>query len=142
MSKNQSELLYDWQFTANYSAHRDSRPAFLFQLNTCGYNPYATFSLTGGWVCRLQLLLVFANTVILISESRGNHDHIFAVSDSTPPTWGARFPYLYPPGIGWPSYTPGHWVQFSQPPTTRRTTVEVFEPTSTQKLPTFALTTY
>jgi hypothetical protein len=19
-------------------------------------------------------------------------------------------PYLYPPGIGWPSYTPGHWV--------------------------------
>jgi hypothetical protein len=22
----------------------------------------------------------------------------------------ARFPYLYPAGTGWPSYTPGHWV--------------------------------
>jgi hypothetical protein len=22
-------------------------------------------------------------------------------------TWRARFPYLYPPGTGWPSYTPG-----------------------------------
>jgi hypothetical protein len=25
----------------------------------------------------------------------------------------ARFPYLYPPGTGWPSYTPGHWVPFT-----------------------------
>jgi hypothetical protein len=30
----------------------------------------------------------------------------------TPPTWRARSPYLYPPGTGWPSYTPGHWVPF------------------------------
>jgi hypothetical protein len=29
-----------------------------------------------GWVCRLQLLLVLASTVILRSESRGTHDHI------------------------------------------------------------------
>jgi hypothetical protein len=28
----------------------------------------------------------------------------------TPPTWRARSLYLYPPGTGWPSYTPGHWV--------------------------------
>jgi hypothetical protein len=33
----------------------------------------------------------------------------------TPPTWRARFPYLYPPGTGWPSYTPRHWVPFSLP---------------------------
>jgi hypothetical protein len=33
-----------------------------------------------------------------------------------------------PPGIGWPGYTPRHWVSFSSPPTTRRTTVEVFNP--------------
>jgi hypothetical protein len=26
------------------------------------------------------------------------------------PTWRARFPYSYPPGTRWPSYTPGHWV--------------------------------
>jgi hypothetical protein len=46
----------------------------------------------------------------------------------THPTWSARSPYLYPPGTGWPSYTPRHWVPFSSPPTTRRATVEVFEP--------------
>jgi hypothetical protein len=28
------------------------------------------------WVCRLQLLLVLASTVILWSESRGTNDHI------------------------------------------------------------------
>jgi hypothetical protein len=28
----------------------------------------------------------------------------------SPPTWRARSPYLFPPGTGWPSYTPGHWV--------------------------------
>jgi hypothetical protein len=42
-----------------------------------------------------------------------------------PPTWRTRFPYLYPPGTGWPSYTPGHWVPFTSPLTTRRATVEV-----------------
>jgi hypothetical protein len=29
----------------------------------------------------------------------------------TLPTWRARFPYLYPPGTEWPSYTPRHWVK-------------------------------
>jgi hypothetical protein len=43
----------------------------------------------------------------------------FIVSDSRPPTWRARSPYLYLPGTGWPSYAPKHWVPFSQPPTTR-----------------------
>jgi hypothetical protein len=30
----------------------------------------------------------------------------------TPPTWRARSPYLYPPGTGWPGYTPRHWFPF------------------------------
>jgi hypothetical protein len=47
-----------------------------FQLNTCGYSPYVTTSLTRGWVCRLQLLLVLATVIILKSESRETHDHI------------------------------------------------------------------
>jgi hypothetical protein len=42
------------------------------------------------------------------------------VSFETPPTWRVRFPYLYPPGTGWPSYNPGHWVPFLSPLTTRR----------------------
>jgi hypothetical protein len=48
----------------------------------------------------------------------------------TSPTRRARSPYLYPSGTWWPSYTPRHWVPFSSPPTTRRTTVGVFEPAS------------
>jgi hypothetical protein len=47
----------------------------IFQLNTCGYSPYVTSSLTRGWVYHLQLLLVFASAVILRSESRRTHDH-------------------------------------------------------------------
>jgi hypothetical protein len=52
----------------------------------------------------------------------------------TPPTWRARSPYLYPPGIGLSSYIPRHWVPFSSPPTTHRATVEVFESASTRRL--------
>jgi hypothetical protein len=43
----------------------------------------------------------------------------------SPPNSRARSQYLYPPGTGWPSYTPRHCVLFSSRPTTRR--VEVFE---------------
>jgi hypothetical protein len=49
----------------------DSRHiSFIFQLNTCGYSPYVTSSLTRGWVCRLQLLLGLASAVIVRSGSR------------------------------------------------------------------------
>jgi hypothetical protein len=53
-----SELLYDWQFTANQfvlatSPLRPMTKIFIFQLNTCGYRPYVISSLTRGWVCRL-----------------------------------------------------------------------------------------
>jgi hypothetical protein len=57
----------------------------------------------------------------------------FTVSDSRlPQTWRSRSPYLYPPGTGWPGFTPRHWVPFSSPPTTRRATVEVFDPATTR----------
>jgi hypothetical protein len=56
-------------------APRDSRASnFIFQLNTCGYSPYVIFSLTKGWVCRLQLLLTLVSAVVLRPESRGTHD--------------------------------------------------------------------
>jgi hypothetical protein len=52
--------------------------------NTWGYSPYVISSLTGGWVCRLQLLLVLASAVNYRSASRGTHDHIlmFQIWDS------------------------------------------------------------
>jgi hypothetical protein len=37
-----------------------------------------------------------------------------------PPTCRTRFPFYYPPGTGWPGYTPRHCFPFSSPPTTRR----------------------
>jgi hypothetical protein len=46
----------------------------------------------------------------------------------TSPNWRARSPYLYPPGTGWPSYTPRHWVPFAFPPTTRRRRVRIPPP--------------
>jgi hypothetical protein len=36
---------------------------------------------------------------------------LYCLNWDPPPTWRARFPYLYPPGAGWPSYTPGHRVK-------------------------------
>jgi hypothetical protein len=83
-------------------------------------------------VCRLQLLLVLAIAVILMSESRGTRNQIllFQIRDSPNPE--GHVPVFISPVKGWPGYTPRHWVLFSSPPTTRRATVEVFEPVSTQ----------
>jgi hypothetical protein len=80
-SESESELLYDWRFPANQfvlatSPLRLTASNFIFQLNTCGYNLYVTTTLTRGWVCRLQLLLVLASAVVLGSESCGTHDDI------------------------------------------------------------------
>jgi hypothetical protein len=79
-SESEPELLYDWRFTANQfvltpSPLRPTNSIFFLQ-NICCYSPYVTSSLTRRWVCRLQLLLVLASTVILESESRGTPDHI------------------------------------------------------------------
>jgi hypothetical protein len=53
----ESQSFYDWRFTANQlilatSPLRRTTNNFIFQLNTCGYSPYVTSSLTRGWVCR------------------------------------------------------------------------------------------
>jgi hypothetical protein len=72
-------------------------------------------SLTTGRVCNLLLLLVLASAV-----PRDSRLFFIVPILETPPTWKARSPYLYPPGTGWPSYTPGHWVPFPSSLTTRR----------------------
>jgi hypothetical protein len=128
----------DWRFTVNQFVlatrpFRLTTGNFIFKLIICGYSPYVTSSLTRGWVCGLQLMLVLASAVIIEPESRGTYDHIFCLKFETPSTWRAWSPYLYPPGTGWPSCNPRHWVPFSSPPTTRMA-VEVFEPASTRGL--------
>jgi hypothetical protein len=112
--ESESELLYNWQFTANQFVLEPSplrlTTSIIFQLNTCGCSHHIISTLTRGWICRLQLLLVLASAVTLGSESGGTHDHILLSQFETPPTWRARPPYIYPPGTGLPSYTPRHWV--------------------------------
>jgi hypothetical protein len=71
------------------------------QLRICWYG---ALSLTRERVYRLQQLLAFSSAVIIGSESRGTLRPHFTLSDS-------RLP-------------------FSSPPTTRKATVEVFDPTS------------
>jgi hypothetical protein len=53
---------------------------------------------------------VFASAVIIRSESRGLMTIFYCLRFETPPTWRTRSLYLYPPGTGWPGYTPRHWV--------------------------------
>jgi hypothetical protein len=64
-------------------------------------------SLTRGWVCNLQC----NHSIVRVTQ---NLKPYFTVSSETPP------------GTGWPSYTPGHWVPFTSSLKTRRATVEVF----------------
>jgi hypothetical protein len=55
----------------------------------------------------------------------------FTVWDSRLPQPGEPGPRIYiPQEQGGPVIPPRHWVTFSLPPTTRRVTVEVFEPAS------------
>jgi hypothetical protein len=75
----ESELLYDWRFTANQFVFATSAlrlTTSIFELIIYGYDPYVTSSLTRRWICRLQLQLVLASAVILRYESRETHDHI------------------------------------------------------------------
>jgi hypothetical protein len=62
-------------------------------MNTCGYSPYITSSLTRGWVCRLQLLLSFASAFSGPSPA-GLMTIFYFLRFETPPTWKARSPYL------------------------------------------------
>jgi hypothetical protein len=105
---------------------------FLFQLNTCCFNPYVTTSLTRGWICRLQLLMALASAFIRESESQGAHDHIFLYHTRDSPNLEGQFPVFISPGTGWPGYSPRHWVPFLSPPTTRSATVQIFASVSTR----------
>jgi hypothetical protein len=74
-SQSESELFYANQFVLATKPLRLTTSIFP-QLNTCFHSPYVTSSVTRGWACSLQLLLVLASTVILRSDSHGTRDHI------------------------------------------------------------------
>jgi hypothetical protein len=88
--------------------------------------------LTRGRACRLQLLLVLVSVFSGLIPV-GLMAIFYCLKFETPPTRRDRSPYLYPPGTGCPSYTPGHRVPFSSPSATNKATVEVFQPSSTRR---------
>jgi hypothetical protein len=97
---SESELLYDWRFTANQfflaTIPWDSRPVyFLFQLNTCGYNPYVTCFLTREWVqncCWTSPAESFS-----VPSLAGLVATFYYFRFEAPSTWRSRFMHLYPP---------------------------------------------
>jgi hypothetical protein len=110
-SESESELVYYWRHIANQfvlaKTPWDTRPAFIFQLNTCFHNPDVTSTLTRGWTCRLKLLLAFASAVILRSETRRTHDHIL-LSQIRVLQLGGPGPRIYiPQEQGGPVIPPG-----------------------------------
>jgi hypothetical protein len=70
---------------------------FFLQMNTCGYTPYVTSSLTVGWVCQLQFLLVLAIAVILTPESHGRCDHILLSQIRDTPNLEGQVPIFVSP---------------------------------------------
>jgi hypothetical protein len=109
-SESESELFYDWRYTANQFV-LETRPLtlttsnFIFQLNTYEYSPQVIPS--------LSFTIAVGPATAKVGVPRDSR-------------------FNSPPPGGWPSYTPRHWVPFPSPPTTRRVTVEVFHPASTR----------
>jgi hypothetical protein len=66
------------------------------------------------------------------SESRGTRDHILLSQIRDSHNLEVQIPLLIFPGTQLPSYTPRQWVPFPSPPSTRKATLEVFEPASTR----------
>jgi hypothetical protein len=78
-----------------------SRPELFFQLNTCDLCPYVTFSLTRGWTCHLQFLLVLASAVTFGSKSKDSwHILLSQLRDSG--NLEGQFPLFICPGTGFP----------------------------------------
>jgi hypothetical protein len=97
---------------------------FIFQLNACGYSPYVhpLWQEDGSVIyncCWFSPAQAFSG-----QSPMGPMTTFYYLKFETPPTWMARSPYLYSPGLEWPGNTPRHWVSISSP-MIRRATVEV-----------------
>jgi hypothetical protein len=99
-----------------------------------------TCSLTRGWVCSLLLLLVFASVNILSPAGLVTISYCLRFQIPTTGVPGLRI-HSRKEHCGL-IILPGTAVPFSSPPTTRRATVEVFDPASIQVEFTFLLAGY
>jgi hypothetical protein len=135
---SESDLLCDWRFTANQfvlatSPLRLTTNNFFSKLNPCGHSPYVTSSLTRRWVCRLQLLLVLASTVILGSMFRVTHDHILLSLIRDSHNLEVHVPVIISPKNRVAQLYPQQLGPFSSPSSTCRAMVEVSEPASARE---------
>jgi hypothetical protein len=119
LPESESELLYDWRFTADQfvlatSPLRPHGQQFFFRLNTCFHSPYVTSFLTREW----GLLLTSA-----AGHRQRSHSRIRLPRDSWPyftlSNWRLSQPEgpgprIYSSRTGWPNYTPRCWVPFSR----------------------------
>jgi hypothetical protein len=119
------------QFILAPSPLRLTTNDFFFQLNTCGYSPYVTSSLTRGWVCRLQVMVALARAVMHGSESSGTQGHILLSQIRDSPILDGHVPVFTSLRKRESQLRARHCVSFSSSPTTRRAMVEVFEPAYT-----------
>jgi hypothetical protein len=69
-------------------------------------------SLTREWVCNFLVQLLLGRASHFRAQVPRNSWLYFTASSQTPPTWRARFPYLYPLGTGWPVIPPGTGFPF------------------------------
>jgi hypothetical protein len=115
-SKSEPELLYYLRFTANQFI---SAPSPL-TLKTSIYFPtehlrlYSLCNILSDERMDLSFTIAagLASAVILESESRETRDHILLSQNWDSPNLEGQSPSLYPPGRGWPGYTPRQWVRF------------------------------
>jgi hypothetical protein len=111
--KSKSKLCYD---------RRSFGQSVLVSRPICGPRPDFCYCET---VAGLLTWGVFSHkkTGLLFTFAAGP-SRVRVTRDSWPYYTGS---YSRLPGTGWPSFTPGHWVPFSSPSTTREATMEIFE---------------
>jgi hypothetical protein len=115
------------QFVSVLGPHMWPKARFLLLSDICGLH------VVGSPPWQKDESVIYLNNFLSLSGSapKNSLPHL-TVSSETPPIWRARSPYLYPPGTGWSSYTPEHWVPFLTLLMTHRATVEVLQPAYTR----------
>jgi hypothetical protein len=68
----------------------------------------------------VQLLRGLSRAVTFRSKSGRTHDHILMSHLRLSQTWWARYPYLYPPETGWPSWCGGGLEYLHPSPVSRK----------------------
>jgi hypothetical protein len=130
LTSNQIYVMIDGQLaslTWSQAPIWSPRTDFLLLSDSCGFVDVGCPLWWGDGVYRLQLLLVLASAVILVSESRGTHDRNLLSQIRDSPNLVGQVPVFISPRNRVAQYTPRYWVPFSSPPTTRRAMVEVFQ---------------